>query len=96
MTIVRSLLISVMLGLFVASGAFAAPVDINSATADELAAALTGVGSTRAQAIVAERKAHGPFKSADDLVRVEGIGPHIVELNRDNIATKVVKSPSKQ
>ncbi len=92
---VRSLLFTLLLTMLTSVSVFAASVDINSASADELAAALTGVGEARAEAIVAERKARGPFKSADDLTRVEGIGPHIVELNRDVIATRPTPAKSK-
>ena len=52
----------------------AAPVDLNSATAEQLDA-LPGVGPATAAAIVAERRQHGPFASVDDLARVRGIGP---------------------
>ena len=44
----------------------AAPVDINSASAEEIAASLTGVGPQKAAAIVAYRDTHGPFASALD------------------------------
>ncbi|MFI4959033.1 MAG: ComEA family DNA-binding protein, partial [Lysobacterales bacterium] len=38
-----------------------------------------------AQAIVDWRTAHGPFKKADDLSRVKGIGKATIERNRDAI-----------
>lgn len=63
----------------------AAPVDINTATADELAKALTGVGPAKAQAIVQYREKNGPFKGADDLKHVKGIGKATLEKNRANI-----------
>ena len=50
-------------------------------------------GLTKAQAIVEYREKHGPFKSAEDLSLVKGIGDRTVELNRDNI--KVSKSDKK-
>jgi competence protein ComEA len=40
---------------------------------------------SKAQAIVDHRKAHGPFKSADDLARVKGIGKKTVERNMSNL-----------
>lgn len=40
-------------------------VNINQANAAELAEALQGIGISRANAIVAWRQAHGPFKSVD-------------------------------
>jgi competence protein ComEA len=48
-------------------------VNINTATKDELDK-IPGVGPVRAQAIVDYRAKNGPFKSADDLKKVDGIG----------------------
>ena len=80
--IVQSL--AVML-LAVGAMAHAAPVNINTADAETLAAALQGVGPSKAQAIVEYRSKHGPFKNADDLSLVKGIGERTVELNRVDI-----------
>jgi len=52
----------------------ATPVNINKADARAIAKSLDGIGATRAEAIVAWREAHGPFKKADDLKHVKGIG----------------------
>ena len=72
--------------LCIAAPAFAgAQVDINSADAKTLAQALDGVGLVKAEAIVAYRNAHGPFESVEDLAKVKGIGPHIIEANREAI-----------
>ncbi len=60
-------------------------VNINTASAQALAEALTGVGETRAQAIVEHREANGRFASPDDLMEVSGIGSTTVEANRDRI-----------
>ncbi|HET6471841.1 MAG TPA: helix-hairpin-helix domain-containing protein [Pseudomonadales bacterium] len=57
-------------------------VNINTADAATLAAALDGVGASRAKAIVEYREAHGPFKSVDDLAQVKGIGERVVDANR--------------
>jgi competence ComEA-like helix-hairpin-helix protein len=53
---------------------FNQPLNINSATADELQG-ITKVGPVLAKRIVAHRKEHGPFKNLDELRRVKGIGP---------------------
>ncbi len=50
------------------------PVDINTATVEELDT-LPGVGPTTAQAIVDHRTRNGPFRSVEDLAKVRGIGP---------------------
>jgi competence protein ComEA len=60
-------------------------IDINTADATALAAAINGVGEKRAQAIVDYRDAHGQFQSVDDLMRVKGIGPVLLEKNRENL-----------
>ena len=65
--------------------ALAGPVNINTADAETLAAELQGVGPSKAQAIVEYRSKHGPFKTADDLSLVKGIGERTVELNRKDI-----------
>ena len=53
-------------------------IDLNTAGVADLER-LPGVGSTRARAIVEHRQEHGAFGSVDDLVKVDGIGPGIVE-----------------
>jgi len=65
--------------------ALAGPVNVNTADAETISNELQGVGLAKAQAIVAYREAHGPFKSADDLTLVKGIGARTVEINRENI-----------
>lgn len=68
--------------------AVAAPVNINTADAKTLETSLVGVGQKTAQAIVDHRTKHGAFKSADDLAKVKGIGPKLIEKNRNNILIK--------
>lgn len=86
MTKFALILKSLLLSLVLSFSAFAAgPVNINTADAAALAEALHGVGPAKAQAIVEHRKANGPFRSADQLVAVKGIGLATVEKNRDRI-----------
>ncbi|KVD81579.1 competence protein ComE [Burkholderia ubonensis] len=63
-----------------------AAVDVNTAGEDALIG-IKGIGPARAKAILDERSAHGPFKSADDLAaRVKGMGGHTVErLQREGL-----------
>lgn len=60
-------------------------VNLNEDDAITLAALLTGIGETRALAIVAYREQHGLFASIDDLGQVPGIGPATIAANRDRI-----------
>ncbi len=59
-------------------------ININSATAAELDS-LSGIGPTKAQAIIDYRNQNGPFRSIDDLLNVTGIGPKTLETIRDQI-----------
>ena len=65
--------------------ALAGPVNINTADAETISESLQGVGLSKARAIVEYRQKHGPFRSADDLSLVKGIGERTVELNREYI-----------
>jgi competence protein ComEA len=56
------------------AGAAAAPVNLNTATAEQLDT-LDGVGPTTAQKILAFRQQHGGFSSINDLAQIPGIGP---------------------
>lgn len=49
-------------------------VNINAANSAQLQS-LNGIGPAKAQEIMKYRKAHGGFKSVDELVNVKGIGP---------------------
>ena len=66
-------------------GAWAGPVNVNTADAATLAAELDGIGPAKAQAIVEYRQKNGPFRSVDDLLKVQGIGERVLEQNRGNI-----------
>ena len=65
--------------------AFAEPVDVNTADAATISKSLKGIGMSKAEAIVEYRKQHGPFKNADELSLVKGIGERTVEINRSDI-----------
>jgi len=59
-----------------------ASVNINTASAEALAAGLTGVGHSRAVEIVRYREAYGPFSTVDELAEVKGIGQSTLDKNR--------------
>lgn len=66
------------------AGAGGAPVDVNRATADELAT-LPGIGPALARRIVEWRRANGRFATVDDLEKVPGIGPATVQRLRPRV-----------
>jgi competence protein ComEA len=71
--------------LLFSSAAFAGKININSASAEQIASAMTGIGESKANAIVDYRSSHGKFKSVQDLENVDGIGSKTVEKNKDKI-----------
>jgi competence protein ComEA len=82
----RNLLVALAFASSFALPAFAAtPVNVNKADATTIAKSLEGIGQSRAEAIVAWRQAHGPFKSVEDLAQVKGIGKSTLERNREAI-----------
>lgn len=77
---------SLILSLLIAGSALAAEkVNINTADAATIDRVLLNIGPSKAAAIVAYRKANGPFKSADQLAMVKGVGLKTIEKNRDRI-----------
>ncbi|MEQ1512782.1 MAG: ComEA family DNA-binding protein [Lysobacteraceae bacterium] len=82
----KSLIAASALSLALFGTAFAAEkVNINTADAATLDRVLVNVGPSKAEAIVAYRKAHGAFRSAEQLAQVDGIGLKTVEKNREMI-----------
>src|SRR5689334_22258830 len=82
-----------VLAALVSSAAWSGPVDINTADASTLARELNGVGPARAQAIVAYRNEHGPFKSVDDLRLVKNMPQKIIDANRDLLRMDGARAP---
>lgn len=60
-------------------------ININTASAEELAAALDGVGEARAELIVKFREEQGAFTSVEQLLEIKGVGTATLEKNRDKI-----------
>jgi competence protein ComEA len=82
----RNKIATLLITLALALPAFAAtPVNVNKADAATLARSLDGIGHAKAEAIVAWREEHGPFKSIDELTQVKGIGAATLERNHDAI-----------
>lgn len=92
-SLMRPLVLAMALGpLAVMAGE---PVDINSATAAQLEH-INGIGPAKAQAIVDYRTKHGPFQQVDDLAKVDGIGPKLLEKIRAEVTVKGAQSGAKK
>lgn len=80
--------------------ALAGPIDINTASAEQLSESLNGVGPQKAAAIVAYREQNGPFRSLDDLTKVKGIGASLLDKNKGLIGLgqgqSAAESPARQ
>lgn len=63
------------------------PVDLNTATPEQLDA-LPGIGPATAQKIIADRTENGPFRSVDDLLRVSGIGAAKLDALKDLVTVR--------
>ncbi len=77
-------------------------IDINTATADELAHELSGIGTIKSQRIIKHREIIGGFIEKEQLLEVKGIGPKTLQKNYDKIQilnipnflpTKLIKKP---
>ena len=61
-------------------------ININTASAEQISAALNGVGLKRAQAIVQWREKNGNFSDVSQLTEIKGIGEKILAKNSGRIA----------
>ena len=84
---IRNVLIALILSLALVQTGLAQDmkVDINVASAEQLAEALDGVGPAKSEAIVTYREENGEFAHIDELVNVSGIGLRTVDQNRERI-----------
>jgi len=71
----------------------AGPVNINTASAEELAENLKGVGLSKAELIVQYREANGAFIHIDELANVKGIGISTIDKNRGLILLNDADTP---
>jgi competence protein ComEA len=63
-------------------------VNINSASAVDIAKTLKGVGLKTAKAVVAYREANGAFESLESIAMVKGIGSRTLKKNSARILLK--------
>lgn len=67
-------------------------IDLNRATAAELQT-LPGIEETLAERIVAYRAEHGPFRTAEEIMEVRGIGEGIYEDVKELITAEEAEKP---
>src|SRR5467141_3095817 len=104
---IRLLSIFLFLGLIFSPSADAGrkkppakPVDLNTATSQELQQ-VPGIGPATAEKILQMRKSYGAFKSVDDLLAIRGLGPKRLEKMRKYLtvgkpsAAKPAPTPAK-
>lgn len=84
--IVAGVVLAVLLAALPAAAAEGRKVNVNTADAAQLAL-LPRVGPSIAQRIVEYRKQNGPFKKAEDLMLVRGIGEKTYDLLKPYVAT---------
>lgn len=77
--------------LLVSAISWAAPVNINTASIDELST-LKGIGPSKAEQIVRYRTEHGSFSSIEQLLEVKGIGRATLSKNQDNLTVELVST----
>ena len=88
-------LITLIVTSMLAFAAWAAgPVNINSASAEEISESLKGIGLSKAELIVKYRKTHGSFTHVDELVNVKGVGLRTIDKNRGMILLNDDDTPS--
>lgn len=63
----------------------AAQININTADAETLSRELSGIGQSKAEAIIAYREQNGPYKQIEELTKVKGIGMAIIEKNKTKL-----------
>jgi len=90
--LIQGLGAALVAAVLLAPDAIAGPVDVNSADARTIAKELQGVGLAKAEAIVSYREKNGPFKTADDLAKVKGLGKKLVDRNKANIKLESAKA----
>jgi competence protein ComEA len=74
-----------VLSMLFSVNTFATPININTADAKAIDAALSGFGPKKAQAIIDYRTKNGDFKTLDDLNKVPGIGDKTIEKIKSDI-----------
>jgi len=79
-------ILTLLATIFLFTAAWAAePVNVNTASAEDISENLKGIGMSKARLIVDYREANGTFLHVDELVNVKGIGIKTIDRNRGMI-----------
>lgn len=81
----KFILVLIFAGWFLGVAWAAEPVNVNTASAEEISESLKGIGLSKARLIVDYREANGSFLHVDELVNVKGIGVKTIDNNRGMI-----------
>ncbi len=77
-----------ILALTFSTLSLAVQVNINTADAQTMSQHIRGIGLKKAHAIIQYRLKNGKFKTVQDLVKVKGIGPKLIQKNKDVLTTE--------
>lgn len=91
-------IVSVFLAAVFLSGlVMAEPININTASKEEIVANLKGIGPAKAEAIILFREKNGDFSKPEDLFKIVGIGEKTLEKFKDDLrfgeAASVLSEP---
>ena len=92
----KKLLSMIATGLLAMAAWAAEPVNVNTASAEEIAENLKGIGPSKARLIVEYRQANGAFAHVDELVNLKGIGIKTIDLNRGLILVQDQEASGEQ
>jgi len=85
MNFMKLFLLMILAVLLFGTAVAAEPVNVNTASAEEISESLKGIGLSKARLIVEYREANGAYLHVDELVNVKGIGIKTVDNNRGMI-----------
>ena len=86
----KSLLLGLML-LAVSTLGLAGSVDLNTATAAQIAKHLHGIGLAKARKIIEYWQRFGPIDTSEELLVIKGIGEKTLEKNRSRMITRLIQ-----